>query len=158
MSRTFKFYDRAHRPEINYPKMTGEYTSYEIKQEKKSTGPGVDDFEVIDVTIEKKTNIEEFISSFKDVAGVDAVLKKVALGDMSQIGVGEHGDETIIPEDPEEALKLAKDVEEAFSKLDPELTEGQSLQEFIDKLSDERIKAYLEKKAAALKAQEEGNK
>lgn len=156
MSRKFEYFDRNKRPKLEYPKSTGEYIDYEIKQVKKSTGPNADDFEIEEKVIENKTNIKEFINSFADQVGVENILKKVALtGDTSLLNqVPEvHGDMSIIPEDAGEKFRMAKSAQEAYSKIDPELTQGQSMEEFIKGLNADKINAYIEAKINAKAAE-----
>ena len=120
MPRKFVIYDRTNRPDLQYPENTIDYVEYQVHEEKKSTGPGVDDFEIIEVQEEIKTNIDEFINSFKDDVGVEAVMKRVAATkDITLLNQKEaiHMDTTIIPDDPGEAFALSQSVEEKFSSL-----------------------------------------
>lgn len=148
MPRKYKYYDRVKRPKLSLPENSVDYVEYELHDIKKSTGPEIDDFEIETIEEEVKTNIEEFINSFKDQVGVDAVLKRAASGDLSLLNEKEaiYADLTGIPTDAEEAFKKQQATEELFNKIDKELTNGQTMQEFIESLTEEKIKEYISKK------------
>lgn len=148
--RKYKYYTRTKRPELEYPKNLENYVDYTVHQEKKSTGAGIDDFEIIDVVEEHRVNIKEFINSYNDKAGIDSVIRIFeATGDASLLNQVEpiYADLSIIPDDPEEAFKAANGGAKAiFESLDPELIEGQSMEDFIKTLTPEKLKAYIDKK------------
>ena len=149
MPRKFTFYNRTKRPKLSYPENIEDYVDYTVHQEKKSTGPGVDDFEIIDVVEEHKVNINEFINSYNDKAGIDSVIRIFeATGDISVLHQVEpqFADLTIIPENPEEAFAATQSVQQAFEAIDPELISGQSMEDFIEGLTPEKLKAYIDKK------------
>lgn len=150
MPRKFVYYNKTKRPKIDYPENIKDYVDYTVHQEKKSTGAGVDDFEIIDVVEEHKVNIDEFINSYNDKAGIDSVIRLFnQTGDISLFNQTEevHADLTIIPEDPEEAFKMANGTaEQIFATFDPELIDGQSMEDFIKNLTPEKLKAYIDKK------------
>lgn len=147
--RKYTIYTKTKRPKLEYPEMIQDYVDYTTHQEKKSTGPGIDDFEIVDVVEEHKVNIKEFINSYNDKAGIDSVIRIFeATKDPNVFNQVEaqYADMTIIPEDPEEAFKATQEVQNAFEKIDPELRGNQSLEDFIKNLNDDKLKAYLEKK------------
>lgn len=154
--RKYEIYGRLKRPDLSYPENSVDYIEYEIHQEKKSTGDGIDDFEVIDVEEEVKTNIVEFINSFEDQVGIDNILKRVALsGDTSLLNEKEALYADLTPyEDTAEAFKKAQALNELYDSIDPELRNGAGIKEFIENLTEEKIQAYLDKK---LKEREEEN-
>lgn len=156
MPRIFTYYNKIKRPEIKKIKYQEDYIDYEIKQVKKSTGPNEDDFEVINKEIEIKTNIREYINSYKDKVGIDAILKQFdRTGDLSLFNqVPEmHADLTGLPEMPPELAKNPDEITRAFAKIDPELRGKMTPKEFIESLNQEKLDAYLnklvEKKLAA---------
>lgn len=149
MPRKFTYYNRTKRPKLSYPENITDYVDYTVHHEKKSTGPGIDDFEIIDVVEEHKVNIDEFINSYNDKAGIDSVIRIFeATGDITVLNQiePEFADLTIIPEDPEQAFAATQAVQEAYEAIDPELREGQSIEEFIMNLTPEKLKAYQQKK------------
>lgn len=153
MPRKFEYFDKNKRPEIKPIEWQKDYVDYEYKTVKKSTGPGEDDFELEETVIEHRTNIEEFVNSYGEDVGVEAVLKRVALtGDTSLLEkIPEmHADLTQIPENPEERFNMmTNNLADVYSKLDPELTKGLSIEDFIKNLTPEMLEEYINKKVHA---------
>lgn len=152
MSRTFTIFSKSVRPEIKPVEFQETWKEYSLKDVKRSTGKGEDDFEIEQKEIIEEVDINKHIHSFKDEVGVRNIMKRIALtGDASlleqaQVGVG---DLSTIPDLPQEKIAAYKSVEEAYLKIDPALRGSMTMEDFIKGLSEEKIKSYIDAKFAS---------
>lgn len=110
------------------------------------------------VVIKSEVNAKEYIQSFKDDVGIEAVMRQFGLtGDPSvfdqrklpTMPVDENGYEPIqdytgVPANQEEAYAIAATARSAFKSLPPELVNNRSFMEFAETCTDQEIAAYIE--------------
>lgn len=124
---------------------------------------------VIEKFVEITSNVDakEYIQSFKDDVGIEAVMRQFGLtGDpavfeqrkTATLPVDENGYEPIqdytgVPANQEEAYAIAATARAAFKNLPPELVNNRSFMEFAEGCTDQELAAYVE---AYNKAHSEG--
>lgn len=143
-------FGRYHRPKGDQRKFQEDYFETIYKDQYIKDGDNPEDFHIEKKKEVKKTNIDKFINSFADDAGIMNTLKKVAEGDNSGLVNRIHRDTTRDPA----SLADIPSTNDAFEAIDKELRGDLSKEDFIKSLSEEKIKAYIEKKVSEkLKAQ-----
>lgn len=99
---------------------------------------------------------QDYIDSFADEVGVINVLRKVAkTGDTSLVNqIGEvpvgNQDLTNMPTTPGGAYLYAKSLEDQYHNLTPELKGNMTLEEFMNKATNQYIDSYIEKKLESM--------
>lgn len=141
------------------------YIDLELKEVFKKTGvdSNGDEIGIAEIkVIESKRDIKEFINSQNDDVGIEAYLRKLAIQGI-ELGNTKVNDDIIdlthAPTDLIEAAAIGDNAKKLFNSLDPALTQGKSYQDFMTSLSNEILKAYIDKKTAeSVTAKTEGGK
>ena len=137
-----EIFGRYHRPKGDQRKFQEDYFEIIEKDQYIKDGDGPEDFHIEKKKEVKKTNIDKFINSYADDAGIMNTLKKIAEGDNSGLVNRLHRDTT---KDPASLADIPS-IEEAFEAIDKELRGDLSKEDFIKSLTEDKINAYIEKK------------
>lgn len=134
------------------------YVDREIKPVVKKTGEGEEDYVIINKVVETKRSVKDTIESQADDAGLEAYMKTYEMsGEVPPQVVVHDGvdDYSQMPESMAEAAAIGEQAQQAFKQLDPELTKGLSLGEFLGFITNEKVKDFYKSKEEKLKKVEE---
>ena len=133
------------------------YKEITIKKRVKKIGEGDEDFIIEEYEEVTETPIREVIDSQIDQVGIEAYLRpyQVAGVEPPSVVVGDAvQDFSQFPEDPADIAKVGDAMMQAFYSLDPVLRgDAKTPEEFLNSLTDERLKAYY---ASKLNVEKEG--
>lgn len=121
------------------------YIDREVKKVARKTGEGPEDYVIEDKVIENKRDIKQTIMASLGDAGIDAYLAPYLKTNTEVPGA--VVDDTIqdfsqMPENLAEAAALGENAKALYSKLDPKLTGGLSMEDFLNTLTPEKLEAY----------------
>lgn len=145
------FSDNGYKPEIVLEYDTA-YKTITIVDTVKKVGDGDDDFIIEKKVVEELRPIQEVIDADADSVGVYNIIKQVMrTGDMSLLPV-DKGDCNVdmvgAPESLMELDQMGADAAKKFAGLDPELTKGLDMKNFVETLTQEQFNAFIDAVAA----------
>lgn len=129
------------------------YIDRELKQVAVKTGEGEEDFVLQTKEVVTKRPIAEVINSQANDVGIESYLRRVQQegGEVPQVVVGDQvNDFTNCPEDLASLASLGESAKTKFAQLDPELTQGLSIEEFLSSLSKQKLEDYFASKIKAV--------
>lgn len=134
------------------------YKEVTIKKRVKRIGDGDEDFIIEEYEEVKETPIQEVIDAQVDQVGIEAYMRPYLTAGEPLPGVtigSDIQDFSQFPEDPADAAAVGDAMMAAFNNLDPELRgDAKSVEEFLNSITDERLKAYYEAKLNVGKKEE----
>lgn len=137
------------------------YKEVTIKKRVKRIGDGEEDFIIEEYEDVKEISIREVIDAQVDEVGIESYMKPYAMAGVDLPGVvvkDDVQDFTGFPEDPADAIKVGDDMLKAFYSLDPLLRgDAKTPEEFLNSISDTKLKAYYESKLNVGKKEEVKN-
>ena len=134
--------------------LTSEYVD-KVNVTDKKTG----DYVIVqEVAITSSISTQEYIDSFKDDVGIENILKKFDLVKdpelLNQVNrptvpIAEDGKEEIqdytgLPQNEEEALRMALNAHQEFDNLPADLVKGRSFSEFAETCTKEELLAFIQ--------------
>lgn len=123
------------------------YLSIEIYDKVVKTGEGENDFIVVKDVKYSKTPIQEVVDADKDSVGVDNIIKMVLrTGDTSLLPSDKGNPDVDLVNAPEDLMQLKAmgvEAEKKFAGLDPELTKGMNMADFVKNLTQEQFDAFV---------------
>lgn len=140
-----------YKPEIvlEYDK---DYKTITIVDTVKKVGDADDDFIIEKKVVEELRPIQEVIDADAESVGVYNIIKQVMrTGDMSLLPVdkGECNVDMVgAPENLMELDQLGAQAAQKFAGLDPELTKGLDMKNFVETLTQEQFNAFIDAVAA----------
>lgn len=125
------------------------YYNYEVKQVVKKVGEGEDDFVLEDKIITHRDLIQSVLDAQADQVGVYNIIERaVRTGDNSllksaQVHVSDEIlDITNAPTDLADGLHKAQASQAAYASLDPALTKGRTLEQFLLTITPDEFAAW----------------
>lgn len=125
------------------------YITYEVKKVLKKVGEGEDDYVLEDKIITHKDLIRSVIDAQADEVGVYNIIERaIRTGDASllksaQVHVSDEIlDITGAPADLAEGLHMSEASQKAYASLDPALTKGRTLEQFILTITPDEFAAW----------------
>lgn len=132
-----------------------DYISIQIVDYVVKTGEGENDFVIKKKVVETREPIADVVARDADQVGVYNIIKQVMrTGDTSLLPMDDgkcQVDLVGAPETIMEVKQMGEDAANKYAGLDPELTKGRSLAEFIKNLSDSEFNSFIE----AIKSRQE---
>ena len=124
-----------------------EYKTISIVDTVVKVGDGEDDFIIVKKVIEEFKPIQEVIDADADSVGVYNIIKQVMrTGDTSLLPV-DKGDCNVdfvgAPESLMELDKMGANAAKKFADLDPALTKGLDMKNFVETLTQEQFDAFI---------------
>lgn len=129
------------------------YIDRELKEVAVKTGEGEEDFVIQVKEVETKRNISDYINSQSSEVGIDAYIRRcqIAGGEVPACNVSEDVSDFVgAPEDLADLAALGDKAQEQFKKLDPALTGGLSMEDFLATLTKDKLDAYFASKIKAV--------
>lgn len=127
------------------------YDDVTIHDVVKKTGEGETDYIVEVKEVHEKRDIAQTINSQNGEVGIDAYLRRLQLegAELGKVNVSDQVvDLSNAPEDLAEAIVRSEAAKEAYSKLDPELTQNMAIEDFLKSINQEKLDAYYKSKFA----------
>lgn len=141
------------------------YIDYEVVQVCKPVeGGSEEDFIITEKIKESKRKIQDVLDSQADDVGLDNVLRKFALtGDPSVLPAPvEMSDEildlTTFPEDSADYMDYVQNLNKAYYSLPEDLRKDMNPQEFVNSMTPEKLKNYIDSKKKVEEPKKEGDK
>lgn len=146
-------------PRIPYDNGEGVLVTLELQDKPKIINGKKGDFVVEKEVVETaRVDTQEYIDSFKGQCGIENIMKKFLMTQdptlfnqvkRPDLPMDDDGKEPIqdycgIPENYEEATKIAAAASDAFEKLPVDLRDGRSLMKFAETCTDEELTAYIQ--------------
>lgn len=132
-----------------------DYLSIEIVDYVEKTGEGENDYVIKKKVVETREPIADVVARDADQVGVYNIIKQVMrTGDTSLLPADDgkcQVDLVGAPETLMEVKAMGQEASAKFAGLDPALTKGRSLTEFIQSLSQEEFDSFI----AAIKSRQE---
>ena len=132
--------------------------SLELVDKAKLTDAKTGDFVIVKEVVEtSRIDTKEYINSFADEVGIEAVMRQFGLTNdpsvfiqrkRASLPVDEDGKEpvqdySILPDSEEEAIKVAAAAKAAYKNLPPELVNNRSFMEFAETCTEAELNAYI---------------
>lgn len=132
-----------------------DYLSIEIVDYVEKTGEGENDYVIKKKVVETREPIADVVARDADQVGVYNIIKQVIrTGDTSLLPADDgkcHVDLVGAPETLMEVKAMGEDAAAKYAELDPALTKGRSLTEFIQNMSQEEFNSFID----AIKSRQE---
>ena len=132
-----------------------DYITIEIVDYVEKTGEGENDYVIKKKVVETREPIADVVARDADQVGVYNIIKQVMrTGDTSLLPADDgkcQVDLVGAPETLMEVKAMGEDAAAKYAGLDPELTKGRSLAEFIKNLSQEEFNSFID----AIKSRQE---
>lgn len=138
-------------------------STYELKKTVKVIDKDNDIYEIIDELVEvNRIDTQALTDGYQGQTGTSALIKRVGLtGDTSLLDLKEYSEEqpitdaSSIPSTLGEALKISKRVG-VYESLDPALTKGRQVDDFIANFTQAELDAYIEERVKKLTEKKQG--
>lgn len=129
------------------------YLDRELRQVATKTGEGDEDFIIQTKEVVTKRPIAEVINSQANDVGIESYLRRVQQegGEVPNIIVtDEIQDFENCPEDLAALAALGENAKSKYAQLDPELTKGLSIEDFLSSLTKQKLEDYFASKIKAV--------